>query len=228
MKTLITFIVLLLAGNTSYAQLSKTFQNGTGNQYKIYFKDGGEVNLAIYVAYSDKESIALEYYLEESQVKSVRLWKYFTLKKAATGPTTILNGYLLLPEMNGVPEIMEAKHWQGQDGLSLNNFLLNNPEQLKKIKVGEEEITIPAGKVKAIHYRHKQANENQQLDFWISDEAKPIGLVKLVSEGKKSDANYSIMLTSMIKNITPTIDPKKAVPLTNKGKAILERAINKI
>ena len=46
--------------------------------------------------------------------------------------------------------------------------------------------------------------------------------MKLISKNPKvAQQNYEIELVSLLKNVKATIDPKKTVPLTKKGKAAL-------
>jgi hypothetical protein len=51
-----------------------------------------------------------------------------------------------------------------------------------KALVGEETVEVPAGKYKAKHYR--EASAGATVDYWISDKALPLGLVKMVGDSK--------------------------------------------
>jgi len=98
----------------------------------------------------------------------------------------------------------------------VKDFILLDKKALESMKVAEEVVETPAGTTKATHYKKKKGLE--VLDFWVSDEAKPIKLVKLVSSGKQK---FALSLSSLVKNTQPKIDRKKVVPLSEKGKALL-------
>lgn len=65
--------------------------------------------------------------------------------------------------------------------------------------------------------------DDQTIDFWISDKAGAMGLVKLISQGKKDkNHNYRIELQALIKNVKAKINKKEAVPLSEKGRLFLD------
>jgi hypothetical protein len=152
----------------------------------------------------------------------VKMWQYFSLKKTGDAPVAIVSGYILVPEMNGVPEKLEDRHFKGMEGVKVDDFLFTSAEDLEKNKKGEETLETPAGKIKTVHY--SRTNNGQTFDFWMSAEAEPITLVKAVSAGTLAEQNYTLVLSSLLKNVKAMIDPAKAVPFGPKGKAILEKA----
>lgn len=122
-------------------------------------------------------------------------------------PVRIVNGYLLSAGMNA-PEHFNPMSVAESDGLGLVQFLHGSRASLDEGLVGEEKVTTEAGTVSALHYR--KVKGDQTLDFWISEAAKPLGLVRLVSRGGKSE--FQMELKSLVKNVAPKIDPRKARP----------------
>jgi len=98
--------------------------------------------------------------------------------------------------------------------------MFSDEAQLDKFKVGLESVEVPAGKILCSHYR--KARGDQTVDFWISDKAGAIGLVKLTSKGvNNKDHDFKLELLSLLKNVKPKINPKEAVPLTDKGRMFI-------
>jgi hypothetical protein len=60
-------------------------------------------------------------------------------------------------------------------GMPPQRFQKPDPKKL----VGKESLKVPAGTFKTSHYH--DVNEAMTIDFWTSDEAKPMGLVKLTT-----------------------------------------------
>lgn len=86
--------------------------------------------------------------------------------------------------------------------------------------MGDEMIEVPAGATEATHYR--KSNQGQTVDFWIADQAKSIGLVKLVSKSNiKANQNHTISLFSLFKNVSPKINSHKDKPLDERGKPFI-------
>jgi hypothetical protein len=68
------------------------------------------------------------------------------------------------------PELAASKRFKRMDPKSL---------------VGSETITVPAGSFKTKHYREK-TGDGDDVDYWISDQAPPLGLVKMRAEIAKA------------------------------------------
>ena len=60
-------------------------------------------------------------------------------------------------------------------------FTKPNPKTL----VGSETIKVAAGSFKTKHYRDKTP-QGDKIDFWVSDSAPPLGLVKVELEQKNN------------------------------------------
>ena len=77
---------------------------------------------------------------------------------------------------------------------------------MDKDKVGDELVEIAAGSTKATHNR--TTGNGQKVDYWISNDAKPMGLVMLVSKIEKNEnQNYSLELISLMENVKAKIVP---------------------
>ena len=91
-----------------------------------------------------------------------------------------------------------------------------------KTLIGPEEIKVPAGSFKTLHYR--ETNAMATVDVWVSDEVPPLGMVKVVNTPKVNPKDPPAMqvgpstmeLSAMGKGQKPVItkkpkpfDPKK-------------------
>ncbi len=71
------------------------------------------------------------------------------------------------------------------------------------------------------HYQKEQ--DGHVVDFWISEEVKPVGLVKLISKSKKQKFNnYQIEITNLLKNVAAAIDPSQAMKMSSDTKMKLD------
>lgn len=151
------------------------------------------------------------------------LWQQFVISVKGERPV-VESGYIQVG--NKAPMVLPKQHLSGVGGLDVGLFMLSEAE-LRSGKtgdlrlVGSETLTTPAGTVACSHYRMDKGG--QKIDAWVSDEARPIGLVRMVSTGKKTDQNYQLELRELLSGIAPKIDPAKAGPLSDEMKAILTR-----
>ena len=151
------------------------------------------------------------------------LWQQFVIGLKGDRPV-VESGYIQVG--NKAPMVLPKQHLSGVGGLDVGLFMLSEAE-LRKGKtgdlklVGSETLTTPAGTVACSHYRLDKGG--QKIDAWISDEARPIGLVRMVSVGQKTEQNYQLELRELLSGIAPKIDPAKAGPLSDEMKAILTR-----
>lgn len=152
------------------------------------------------------------------------LWQQFVLGVKGERPV-VESGYIQVG--NKAPMVLPKQHLTGVGSLDMGLFLLSESELRKggsarglKL-VGQETLTTAAGKVACSHYRVE--NAGQKVDMWISDEARPIGLVRMVSSGKQPTENYQLDLQELLSGIAPKIDPAKAGPLSQEMKEILSR-----
>ena len=147
------------------------------------------------------------------------MYQQFEMALKGRGPIKVKKGYVLTPT-SGSPEIMKAYMFQQNRGVQMNDFLFNKKEDIEGDFMGDENIEIPAGSIIAKHYRKK--SNGQTVDFWVSDSVKPIGLVKLESKSAREEFNnYTIELSSLLKNVAPKIDPAKAVPMSDATENLL-------
>jgi len=216
-------LALLFSLNSSAESLSQSFPAGQGASYKVRMKkETTPVFLSLYVAGTRVDSVHIEYFLETKSIIPVQMWQQFEIGVNKKGPAEVRKGFVLTKELT-TPEIMPPSYLQGaSNGIQVNDFLFSDKAQLAKDKIGDEIVEIAAGSTKATHYR--KTNNGQTVDYWISDDAKPMGLVMLVSKSDKNEnQNYSIELTSLMENVKAKIVPEKAVPLSEKGKGILTK-----
>lgn len=218
------FALLLLFSVDVFAlSLSESFPAGRGASYKVKVnKDTTPIFLSLYVAGTRVDSVHIEYFMETKSIIPVQMWQQFEIGVNPKGPAQINKGYVFTKDLAG-PEMMPSEYLKGADGgIQVNDFLFADKSKLDKDKIGEEIVEIAAGSTKATHYR--TTNNGQTVDYWISDDAKPMGLVMLISKSEKHEnQNYSLELTSLMENVKAKIVPEKAVTLTDKGKRLLAK-----
>ncbi len=198
------------------------FEVGSGSKYKMTMQEGPSADVSIYITENKFGSLGVEYFISAGVLMPVQMWQQFILGMEPGSPILVKAGYVKVPELKK-PEKLTSAYLNVNNGVRVDDFLFSDPKQLEKFRVGQEKVEVPAGSVMAIHYRKKRAG--QIVDFWISDSAKPIALIKLTSKGKKATHNYTLELMELLKNVKRTIDPKDSVPLTEKGKSYLPKPL---
>ncbi len=151
------------------------------------------------------------------------LWQQFTLDVKGDRPA-VESGYIQVG--NKAPMTLPKQYLSGVGSLDVSLFLLSESDlrtgTTRDLKnVGQETITTPAGAVTCSHYRVEKAG--QKLDVWVSDEARPVGLVRMQSTGKQKEENYDLELQELLSGVAPKIDPAKAGPLSEEMKRLLTK-----
>ena len=186
-------------------------------------KDSMDATVSIYTTSVDKNSLGIEYYIQsQNSFLKQELWQQFKLVKSSKGLLKLSEGYILSDMMKN-PERMESKHLKGADGVQMTDFLFGTFEEINKHLLNTEEVSVPAGKVKA--NRYKISNNGQNVEFWISTDSKPLTLLKLISTGKKKHHNYSLVLETLVRNVKSKINPDKAVALSKSTRKLLETSL---
>lgn len=222
MKSRIFFTAVLLSGLGHAGDLSKSFPQGKGSLYQLEVQNQKiPIDVSIYVASSEKEKVSIEYFISSREgLLPIEMWQQFEISPTASG-AKVTKGFVQTKELKH-PEILPEEYLNGFEGVRVNDFLFSSESELNKNRIGEELVEVPAGKDKATHYR--TSSDKQTIDYWISAEAKPVGLVKLVSKHPTDQKkNYTLQLTSLMTNVKPYIDPTKGVPLTGMGRSYLAK-----
>jgi hypothetical protein len=219
MKRVVILLAFALGCAARADDLAKSFPVGAGSKFQFVMENAPEVELIVSVAASAAARLSIEYYFTTAtSIIPIEMWQQYVLESKGSGAPKLVEGYVFAKELKQ-PEKVTSEYLKGFDGVAMNDFLFGDKAQLDKLKVADESVTVPAGTVKSTHYR--QSRSGQTVDFWISDEAKPIGLVKLVSTGAKRDHKYELSLLSLLKNVARKIDPAQAKPLSEKGRGLL-------
>ena len=217
-KTL--FLITMLLPATIFGQGFENFKIGEGAKYYIKTQNNADVEVSIYFADVKKESISVEFFMDaQNTLVPVKLYQQFLLSKKTDGSLTIKEGYIQGPDQKH-PQKMSSDSFSNHNGTELNDFLFSDEKTLNTALVEVATLKTQAGTLSANHYR--KSHNNQTVDFWIAKEAKPLGLVKLVSTGSKnSNQNYELELISLLKNVKAAINPKEAKKMDAKGKALI-------
>lgn len=217
------FILLVLTAPAvagSLASLAK--EQGNGSRFKMQVQ-GSAYDLQVGLVKVDQGAGLVTVEVFAASQLADPLWQQFTLS-ARGDRLQVEAGYIQMGSR--APMKLQANHLAGTGNVEVSLFLLSEAELrggamggMKRL--GQETITIPAGTVACDHYRLERPE--QHLEFWISDKASPIGLVRLISAGKKPTDNYRLELEELLSGIAAKIDPGKAVPLSDEMKALLDR-----
>ncbi|MBL7666008.1 MAG: hypothetical protein JNM93_12810 [Bacteriovoracaceae bacterium] len=203
-------------------EASANYRVGSGSVYNFASQDVQNTELSIYITDSSFTNLGIEYFFStKSELLPFSMWQQFQMILEPGKPLHLVDGYLQTSEMKK-PQIMPKEMLNiNQGGVQLSDFLFAAEAELNPYLIGEENIEIPAGSIKAKHYR--KTRDKQTVDFWISELALPIGLVKLESKGEKPDHNYVIELKNLAENIKKKIDPIDATALDEEGKKFLQK-----
>jgi hypothetical protein len=210
------------AQNLWATDLTKHFTVGSGANYGMkMLKTGEEVSVSIYFTKVEKNIFHVEYYMKaENTFVPIELWQQFHCLAQLGEAIRIQKGFVLLADSSH-PEEMTEDMLKGFDGVMISDFLFSDEEKLKGLKVKDEELNLYKRKVKSTHYR--QSRNGQTIDFWLSPQFKPLGLVKLISRSEtKSHQNYQLELLQLSKNVKAKIDPSQAKAMGEKAKTILK------
>ena len=198
-------------------------EQGNGSRFKMY-NEGNTYDLQVGLIRVDTSAgrVVIEVFAES--MMSDPLWQQFRLSAKGSRPT-VEAGYIQVG--NQAPMRLPDTLLSGMGNLDMSFFLLSEAELQSNAKkdgpksLGQEKLQTPAGAVTCSHFRLERSG--QQLDFWVSDAARPIGLVRMVSVGKKPNDNYKLELQELLSGIAAKIDPAKAGPLSEEMKSILTR-----
>ena len=184
------------------------FVEGTGGSYIFTQFNRTQIPLKIYIAKVTDSNLFIEYAFND-QLGINKYWQQYKLKLG--DKVEMVEAYVQEGNQDK-PRIVPTEFFQqNKKGVQLHHFLINKGVKIPGKKEGKEFISVPAGKVLCDHY---QFSENSQvIDFWINEEVRPTGLVKLVSKGENNHHRYQIELKSLIKNQKSQIDPDKAISM---------------
>ena len=204
-----------------YAQ---TFEVGRGSEYTLNFQDKINSRVSIYIASSSFSKLGIEYsFTVPGSLIPAQTWQQYHFSILDKGPLAIDKGFIQGHDMD-YPEILTAEYFNVNDGVKVNDFLFSKQSEIDASLVGNERIEVPAGVSNTTHYRKSRGG--QVVDFWISENTKPIALVKLISKNPKNpNQNYTMELISLLKGVKAKIEPKKAKSLSSKGKAYLAKPL---
>ncbi len=219
MKSLFTLLFCFIQITCAHAV---EYIVGSGSEFKFIGSKGENVSLSIYVSESSFTKLGIEYFFSTSSgLMGMEVWQQFILG-INNKSLSLDEGYILSSDMKR-PEIMTRDFMNNNpDGVNVEDFFFSKNADIEKYKIGLEKVEVPAGSIFTTHYR--KSKMGQTVDFWISDKAGAIGLVKLISKGSTNkDQDYTIELMSLLKNVKPKINPKEAVQLTDKGRMFLNK-----
>ena len=196
------FVIIVLCCISFFVH-SQDFKVGSGSEY-IFTAQNTKSDLSIYISNSSFSQLGVEYYFSNhSALVPLDMWQQYQFKMKGNSPLEVIDGKILTSKFSK-PQKMTNDVFSLNKGVGVDQFLFSDKSDIEKFKVGQGVIEVPAGKVQATHYRKKR--DGQVVDFWISDQVKPIGLVKLISKSSQNPKqNYAIELKSLLVNVKPKI-----------------------
>lgn len=215
------FLLTCILSFYSFGFDLKKYTQGSGAQFAMDLQ-GTKTEITMSVAYSTKNKMALEIYMNaQNDFLPLEVWQQFHLSPNGR-KLMVTDGYVLNKLIGEQPQRLTAEYLKGYEGgLKMETFLISSKKDLNKHFIKEETIQVPAGKVKAKKYKVHQ--NGQTIYYWLSDQAKPFGLVKLISTSKKKDQNYNLELTKLVRNVRRRIEPNQAIPLNKVGRSFLPK-----
>ena len=215
----ITKLFLLILPTMCYA-----FTPGSGAEYDFHYNKQ-DAKLSIYIVDSSPKNVSVEFHFGTNTLWATNMWQQYKLDIREGASIGISEGYIKT-EKNKSSEKMIKEQFSLNTGVQIHQFLFADKKDIQKSFIGTETIELPAGTIKTDHYR--KVSDGQTVDFWISSELRPIGLVKLISKSRIEETNnYKIELSALLKNIKPAIEPKKAIEMTEESKKIFDKAAKK-
>lgn len=208
------------AASPAGSLVSMVKDQGNGSRFKMHFQgSSSDMHVGLIKVDPTVGKVVLEVYAKAGITEP--MWQQFIVSMKADRPQ-IEAGYVQVGSRS--PMVLTSEYLAGAESLDVSMFLLTEAElregKQKNIqRVGQEKLTTPAGTVTCSRYQVERPD--QKLEFWISDEARPIGLVKMVSTGKKTEQNYRLELEELLSGVVAKINPAKAVPLTDAVKKMI-------
>lgn len=215
---LIKLFSLTLFISFSYFGFNQSYDK-SGSKFTLVFKDNIKSDLSIYIAGVEGNMVGVEMYFHEKSFSNTRMSQQFWIDKSAS-QLEIKEGYFLVPEFSK-PQRLTKEYFNVNSGVKLEDFLFSDEASLKKNSKGK--VTIKVAGMDLECEKFEKSRGKQKITYYISPKAKPIGLVKLISEGEEEQHNYVIEFNHLIKNISPKIDRSIATEMTEEGKSFLPK-----
>ncbi|MBC86896.1 MAG: hypothetical protein CL677_06915 [Bdellovibrionaceae bacterium] len=212
MKTASFILFVIGFSITSIAQdLDKKYKSGTGAIYTMSMA-GVSVEMGIVIGSITSNSMNVEYsFTQIIDGQPQPLWQQFKMKNIPSSGFLVEEGYIQSNSMPK-PEKLPKSYMQAYNSsLPMQSFLFGNKGSHQGQFLGNETVKTGAGNTKAQHYV-TQSN-GQTIHYWISPEAMPTGLVKLVVTGNQG---YEVLLKQLISNSPAKINPSQAIRLSEK------------
>lgn len=208
MKNIFLSLICILAVSTSFAgdDLVK-YKKGEGSKY-LFEGFMGQAQVIMTVADQSESKLAIEINFKTTTKVPQEMWQQFILEMDSSKKLVLKEGYMH-STLSEKAEKINLKSLAATEDFEMKDFLITNKEELQKNKVAEEKVQTPAGLIQTTHYRVK--SKGATLDYWISEQALPFGLVKMVSSGPEEKHKYSMTLEMRVKGVKPKINPKNVV-----------------
>ncbi len=195
------------------------YQIGSGATYNLALSSGNS-DVTIGFVEQTAQKLVVEIAMKssgENDGLNATMLQQFQLGLVG-GKIQILKGIMKIP-MIEKPQILPAEYLEGFSGVQVKSFLIGSSKDIDGKKVGEEAISAGGKTYQTTHYRHVE--NGQTIDYWISDAAKPMGLIKIESSGSSQSQNYKMTLKNSVSGVTTQINERDAEPLNDTAKTFL-------
>lgn len=205
--------------NANNKQTLPKYKIGSGNKYVLNL-NGDPYEVVIAFVDSTDQKTVIEVFMQAkagSTKMDIQMWQQFHLG-FVNEKINIIKGILQIPQI-GKPQVLPNEYLQGGSGVQMKSFLIGSQNEIGGKKINVEKLSMGGQTFESTHYRHVE--NGQTIDFWLSDDAKPIGLVKLSSAGGGSGMNYSMNYLATVSGVKAHIKESDAEPLNDIAKSFL-------
>lgn len=224
MKTWLVGLLFLFTSLSAWSQSKNTgivqhneipvYTVGTGAKY-FMTKGSDKSEISIVFVESTKESLVVEMFmksLSDRAALQVEMVQQFQFKMVG-GTLQLIKGIMKIPHLPK-PQIIPAEALAGVGGgAQLKSFLIGSKAEIDAQKVADETVTENGKSYRATHY--KKSENGQNIEYWVSDDAKPLGFVRMKSTGANSMSNYTMNYIGPLSAVKSKIDATQAEPMSD-------------
>jgi len=195
------------------------YKIGSGAKYELNV-GGSPSNVTMAVLSRTKNRLVIEILIEstgDNQALGIKMWQQFHMRLVG-GKIQIEKGIMKIPQI-AKPQVFPNEYLQGFSGVQMRSFLINSDSEITGKKISSEKISVGGQTFDAQHYKHSE--NNQSVEFWLANTAKPFGLVQMTSSGGQSGQTYKMTFQNTVTNYQPKIDASLAEPLNEAAKMFL-------
>lgn len=169
-------------------------QVGEGSKYTLQVA-GIEGNLAIYVTQVKGATLGIETFFDSRGLGADSYQAYLIQGQKVQRALTLGPG-------QSTPSPMSTDNFSGQ-GFQVGDFQIKDLKTLTEWYIRSEKIKVAGALVDCKVYQ--TSKNGQTITFWLSEQVRPLGLVKLISVSESPLKNYQLEFKSLLKGVAAKI-----------------------